>query len=184
MMRQVGTGIGAVIAAATLVVAGAAATTAVASEAEPPTAAELLRPAATDGAFGFYTPAQVEQAWDLVVRSFPEKLPSGYRFPADIGADYSDAAGSKNVYIHTAAVDLAAADYWRCSWLDASLATGRQIPADQFAELIDTYRALPSVATHDQTGYDTDSLTALVDARKVESPEAALFRLDCGGFKR
>lgn len=145
---------------------------------QPQTDAELVRPAFSDGETEFFTDAQIDDVWGAVTESYREALPAGYDFPPDAPGVLNPTDGRKHLFA-AGLPDMIAAQYWRCSWLDASRTTAKAVP---LGEIMARYAALPSVALYDETGYTVAMLQEFAKTNDYTTPAAALFALDCQGF--
>lgn len=168
-------------------VIGTIATTQAATAATTPRAAvEMVRPAITNGQFSFYTEEQIGEAWAAVTKNFSKPLPEGYAFPATFPGLEAEVKDKGRALFEAPLPDMVAAQYWRCSWLDSRInqSGAARSSAIEVSSAVGSYSLLPSVASHDLTGYTPEVLASLAKELGLPDADHALFALDCNGFER
>lgn len=180
-LRHIGVSVGTVLA---VVIGGAALSQSAqaTSPTEPEVDAQLVTPEVEIGTNDFFTLDQIEGVWDAVTGSYPAVLPSGYSFPVD-APDVFYPEDDPNPLFQTGLPDMVAAQYWRCSWLDAYLnVPGSSVVEADLEQSLELYWSLPSVEAYDLTGYTPELLDEIGAELGYPTRHHTLFAFDCEGY--
>lgn len=106
----------------------------------------------------FYTDAQIDAAWDAVAAHYPRPLAPGYAFPKTAPGLFHPGDGKNHVF-ESGLVDQVAAQYWRCTWLDAALTkdnakTGSATSGMKTA--LGNFHSLPGITKEEDSRYSGD----------------------------
>lgn len=121
----------------------------------------------------FYTESQIDAVWESITQSYPEALPAGVSFPAKAPLFFHPE--DEDAIFEIGLPEGIAALYWRCAWIDTSLASPRSEKAKQ---AVAEYKDLPYVAETVDLKRQQADINAFA-AEQGMDPLEAEFSLNC-----